>query len=385
MTKHNIFIISPSRVGGYDMLIPLILDLKETSDVRVVLLVTHFDIYQKVRNNDFFSALSRKCFDKVIVLRSDESRNKLVSSLLLIFSLFRTIINISWINEPILLHSVSLKSRFARLLKKVVYFKKGKIYAHFNGLSIVVGRKAEKTAYITDQYEEDGDAFLSFGPLDRDYLESQGRVCLIEIGYPRLYKSWLLEISRKIGYYKNKLEQDSGVYNKDESVGLFLGSTLEGVFSLTEIELWINEIFEIVDQWNPLSTVLIKPHPCQNFEHLNRVLNKRKKHNFRVLDWHPAIIAKMSTVVISHHSSTILDSLAVGTKTIFYQAFSPHWLDRHPEKSVFLQLGPIYAKDKIELKKALFSKPDVDKPDIRDILIHKDASTSILQKVLMSK
>ena len=85
-------------------------------------------------------------------------------------------------------------------------------------------------------------------------------------------------------------------------------------------------------------------------------------------------MAASSQLVISHHSSTIVDSMGLLVPSIHYQNFTPHWLQRHPDGSFCLKLNPLWARDEDELRKCIATalSKNYHVPKIETILGHKE-------------
>ena len=112
----------------------------------------------------------------------------------------------------------------------------------------------------------------------------------------------------------------------------------------------------------------------QDLEHLNRYLEQTGNPRVKITHLHPCLLASCSKFVIAHHTSTIIDALAMQTPVIQFQEFTDQWLARHPEGSSFLELGVSWARDKGELM-AMVNRVisnRFSKPDIKNILHHKN-------------
>ena len=101
---------------------------------------------------------------------------------------------------------------------------------------------------------------------------------------------------------------------------------------------------------------------------------KSSVEEFRILDLHAGVIASASDVVISAHSSVIIDALGMNVPTILHQNFTPHWLIRHPEVSSFLKLKNPHSYNEKTLVSELnnFKDKEREVSNIGKTLKHKD-------------
>ena len=81
-----------------------------------------------------------------------------------------------------------------------------------------------------------------------------------------------------------------------------------------------------------------------------------KINSLKISNNHSSLLLQNAKLVISPHTSLLLDSLYFKVPTIFYQIFTPSWLKTHKNKSCYLNLGAKYAKNRSELKKIYLSK-----------------------------
>ena len=66
--------------------------------------------------------------------------------------------------------------------------------------------------------------------------------------------------------------------------------------------------------------------------------------------------------VITADSSIILDCIYFETRTLIYQKFTPHWLERHPYQSKFINLGAIYSNNLEDFEKNIDRVFDIQIP-----------------------
>ena len=361
MFTMNIFSIAPPRLGGVDMLIPLFIELKsQDPDTNIELVFFEQKSWQDLKYDKFLSYEVSRTVDTITHMVS-EKKNKFIVLIRFFFLLIRIVLS----KNPILLHSRTLADRKLNILSRIIKIKHGKIFKHFSGMTLMLGRVNKKQKLI-----EKNDVFLSFSVLDNPYLNSQGYTNIIPIGYPRLYLSWLKEIKIKGPEFVNNELLQLEINTKSAIIGVFLPSTLEGVFDVSEFEVWMSDVISCVNHVYLNAVIVLKPHPMLKPGQLEPFLKK----NVYITQLHVAVVASASKVIISHHSSTIIDSLSINVPTIQYQNFTPHWLERHPEGSAFLKLKPLTATNVSELEAVLESvlENGWNVSDIVSILKHKE-------------
>jgi hypothetical protein len=109
-------------------------------------------------------------------------------------------------------------------------------------------------------------------------------------------------------------------------------------------------------------------------DHLIKVLERLGRANTGITHLHPCILAEQSHFVVTHHSTTTMDSLAFETPTIQFHEFTEQWLKVHPEGSSYLKLGPLWAKNEEELERCIeqIIRKSIEIPDIRKTLQHRE-------------
>lgn len=292
------------------------------------------------------------------------------------FKLLPVIIRMLVSPRFVLLHTRSLDSPKMKLLYFINKLMSGYTYGHFSGLPLNIGR----VPLESQRSHDEGDGFLCFGPHDRPFLVAKGKRKLFEIGYTRLYRVWIDRV-RQVGqrYMMEEFTRLS-MFKRGSIVGLFLPSTVPGVFEIRELEDWLDTTIKAVQKKIQDATIMIKPHPMQKMVHLEAFLRGRAAGSLAITHIHPAVLAANSKLVISHHSSTICDALAMRVPTIQYQVLTEHWMRRHPEGSAFLKLKPLWARSEKELDRCIdFALSDqYIAPNIGEILGHNEDISILL-------
>lgn len=352
------------------MLLPFFIEAKyRMPDLLIEVIFLERRPFADLQKNVFLAREFSRIVDKIVFLDQSQGRPGVLARIERGVRTVKFIWRFFAAGRSCLLHSRGINSLFMRILFYITRLQGGKMYEHFNGLVLTMGRQPVRT-YSGNE----GDGFLCFSPLDFDFLKAAGRNKFIPIGYPRLLPRWLDRVRKEgTSYVQAEYEQET-INSGQEIVSLFLGSTLEGLFGKDELLDWLRDAVSVVEEVLPDTLIFIKPHPMQDLEHLNRYLEQTGNPRVKITHLHPCLLASCSKFVIAHHTSTIIDALAMQTPVIQFQEFTDQWLARHPEGSSFLELGVSWARDKGELM-AMVNRVisnRFSKPDIKNILHHKN-------------
>lgn len=384
--KLKVFSLAPPRLGGLDMLLPIFMEMKLYGNVYIELVIDDNSLIDQLSKDPFLSKQVTDIIDKVTLLPKKEIRSstnklaKISSILMLLINILGLLKRLSFSKNPVLMHSGSVKTMMTGFLAKITKRKGGVTIGHFK----VMDRLAVNDKYVTKKnLLEFGDFFICFNKQDVKSwsLESQNQT--IEIGYPRLYKSWLetLKISSK-----KYLEDDLNITldGKAESlVSIFLPSTVKGIFEERELKEWIQEVIFCLDSVFPDALIVLKPHPMQNITIVEEALAEINNKSSNITYLHSGLLASQSILIVSHHSSTIIDALALNKPVVQHHKFTEHWLKRHPEGSSLLGLGQSWTQDKIELKSELnkIQKNLWIKPNFKHNIGHRDNLETFFKEI----
>ena len=130
----------------------------------------------------------------------------------------------------------------------------------------------------------------------------------------------------------------------------------------------------------------MKPHPMQKMKNVLKVIEELSDPQCVISFVHSGLLAAQAKIVISHHSSTIIDAMALNVPVIHHQVFTEHWLKRHPDGITQLELGQIRTSNIVDLDLEL---EDVEqKKNIHSNLIenvkHKECIKNLFDKVGLS-
>ena len=165
----------------------------------------------------------------------------------------------------------------------------------------------------------DMDAFLYFWKIRSIYVRNRKFPKLIQMGYPRLFSSWKKYILNKSPELTMREIKKMNLSPDLNLVTVILPSTVENLFDLNELEEWLRSVLRILRNKVPEDIILLKPHPMQKIEIVEKVLNEINDKNIKISYLHAGILSASSRFVISHHSTTIVDSMGLMVPTIHYQ------------------------------------------------------------------
>ena len=382
----KVFSIAPPRLGGLDLLIPIYIEMKRRGNVSIELIVENELILKQLKKDNFLHQKLFDNIDKISFIRRKKvsSSSNLIIKALNIFLVVWELMGISFrvLNSkaPILMHSSHLGDWLVRLMNKLVKKKKGITVAHFKLMTLFT--KAINSNTKSDQ-KNFGDIFLCFDEAFISNRDSAIKSRYIAIGYPRLYKSWLNTLRNNSKHYVDKEIRDPLLCNEKSLSVLFLPSTVKGVFEKSELKEWIIEVLSSLSKVFPESLVVLKPHPMQDIEHLKTILKAQSNHSYFISFLHPGLLASEARIIISHHSSTIIDALALQTPVIQHQVLTKHWVDRHPEGSAFLQLGHPWTEDAESLINELIKvkNDNWSQPNFLSVLEHNNSFKVFFDRV----
>ena len=372
----TIFSIATPKLGGLDMLLPMFMQIKRTRPgIGIVLVFLESRPYKALTQDPFLFGEVSRVVDGMIHVNRDSNGTGLYGAIKTSVRFLPVLARMLVSPRLVLLHSRGIVSLSMKVLYGVTKLMGGRAYEHFSGLALTLGRTPDKKSEGGE-----GDGFLCFSANDAEYLRAMGRTRIHAMGYTRLFPAWIERVREMSGPMVAAECERLGLDPGADVAALFLGSTVPGLFDLFELEKWLESAVKTVDSALKGASILIKPHPMQDMEHLVRFLDGIGSGNVRVTHLHPCLLADRSKLVIAHHTSTIIDAMAVGTPTIQFQEFTEKWMKRHPEGSSFLRLGPLPAGSEKELegRVAQVLAGDFTVPDIKKTLGHKENVAVVL-------
>jgi hypothetical protein len=366
------------------MLLPIYMEMKRVGSVNIELIFLDDLAFRQLKRDDFLFRQVSECVDKISLLPKNKIKTcsnpavKFFHLLLFILKLLGILYRITITKKPVMMHCGRVSDPFLGVLYRAIKRKKGFTVAHFKLMDLFVNDD-KKQLYVQDDF---GDIFICFNKKNILSWDKSSKNKCIEIGYPRLYESWLNNLRKNSKYYVQKHIKETAAQLMSMAV-LFLPSTVKGVFEEEELKEWILEVVYCLSEQFDDALIVLKPHPMQNFKHLDSILNELNNKRCTVSFLHPGILAAEAKLVVSHHSSTIVDALALDTPVIQHQNFTAHWLERHPEGSSFLELGHSWTKnvDDLALELKRIKNNEWIPPNFLRYIGHKNSIKNLFKKI----
>jgi hypothetical protein len=344
---NNIFSVLPPRLGGVDMLLPVFIEMKKYTDVTIELIIINNSLQRQLKRDEFLYKQVLSIADRITILPIENDKN--IKKIKKFFFMINTLwagVGVAYrmlsTHKGVLMHSDVLNGKLINILDKFIKVRSGTTVGHFKLMDLTSSKRSNF-----------GEVFLCYKEEDSDLWDIKEKNKCIYIGYPRLYASWVKEIKKSSRFYLERYLYGYKKYKDKDLLVIFLPSTVENIFGKSELKEWIIEVEASLKKVFIDSFVVFKPHPMQDMKHLKSVLNEVSCARFALSFLHPGLLASQAKVVVSHHSSTIIDALALGVPVIQHQFFTNHWLDRWPKGSEFIKLGHMWTQNKDDLEKGL--------------------------------
>lgn len=370
------FVIAGRRFGSLDVIMPILAEIRRLEPtVRFRFVFMEPSAKDQVGRDPLLVAELERLAEAVHELRWGQG--KLLGRLA---SLVRFVpVLACMLRSPglVILHSRGMESGSMRCLALLARVMGGKCLEH---------PKAYVPFHLNPNpphpATREGDGFLCFSDKDVPVLRAAGRTRIHAIGYPRMFESW----QSRTGEMAQALRaREIGNHDSDWNrriIALFMGSTVPGLFDRSELVAWLGDTLGVLGELAPEALILAKPHPMEKRQGLAEALAASGHAHARITNLHVSVLASLSDFVIAHHTSTALDGLAAGRAVIQYQIFTPQWMARHPEGSVFPKAGTILVQDRESLVRvvgqALAGKLAV--PDVRELMGHREDLSVFLGK-----
>lgn len=360
----QIFLLAPPRIGGFDVAIPLLLQVVVCSPaMRVTCIAGNGETLSELERDPLLSYAFNTVVGGCYILRSKRKGWPYLPSVV------RATLAIMRSSHPVLLHTGAANAGFSSLLAFLVRIFGGRVIRLPGSSAITLGRE-QKVNLITAS----DDTYLCFNTNEAEFARKRGYKEVCVVGFPRFYKAWCDHVAFHAGAMMAK-ELPAAARNRTErDIGLiFLGSTVAGIYEESELESWFSEVISILRRDHPDMVLLIKPHPKQNQSQLSRLEGLLNPNREAITHLHASALASLAKLAVSSSSSVILDILAMGTPVVLHQKFTSHWLEHHPEVSGYLHVGLPHSDDSEGLAQALKEVVSTEYvvPDIREILGHK--------------
>jgi hypothetical protein len=366
----RVLFIAPPRVGGFDVTVPLLQRLRQlVPAVEVVGLYRDGVARSLVLRDPILGQALERTVDRHLVLRRTSGRPDVTA-------IGAAILAAVGSKAPVVIHSGSAAGGFFGRLAVLARLRGGIVFRVPATTTITLGEQEGLRA--TPAADE---VMLCLSEHTVAQARQAGFNRARGIGFPRLYHSWLTHV-RAVA---PKIVSESAPWAVDQGFAVvLLSSTVPGVFEVEELDQWFNEVIGSLRKHHPRLRVLIKPHPLQRPDQLDRLTAQLNPTREAVTHLHVNALASVCQFAVSCASSVILDVLAMGTPVVLHQRFTNHWLARHPEGSKFLNLGVPHSFDETSLARQLIglTKTDIVRTDLAGMLGHSE-EMSVLTDFLL--
>lgn len=401
----NILSILPPRLGGLDMLLPIYLELKLNSKVFIEVIVPNNELMKQIQRDNYINNQLWNTVDRISVIELNRNFKDLNGIFRLGKGFFGLICLVSRIvlykKYPILMHGSNFNQKLIMLIKWLFKRKNGLTIAHFKllaGSELLdeeTGRlpphlNAHNSSKVFTERnivnELYGDYFAVFNIDNVKSWNEESRNKCIEIGYTKVYKSWTDKLKKDALHHRSNDKWYPDFQGKAPFSLIFLPSTVKNIFNDDELENWLMEIILSVSEQFPNNPIIIKPHPLQKMQTVKRVLSMLSDIKCIISFVHPGLLAAQAQFVISHHSTTIIDAMALNVPVIHHQFFTDHWLKRHPSGPTLLDYGQVKSDNMNCLKKELKSigKNKNSYSNLIQNIRHRDDIENLFDKIKLN-
>ncbi len=380
----NILSVSPPRLGGLDMLIPIFLEMKLHSDVFIEVVLPNYQLMDQLKRDSYLKYKLESTVDKITVIESNFKLKDAVYNVRVLTNLWRISLLFCRVllyqAGPVLMHASSLNSRFINSLNRIIHYKDGYTIGHFKLMNVDFSVVPAEKEIVETLY---GDYFAVFNMDNVSGWDFESKKKCIPIGYPRIYRSWIENLRNDSKRFRSEKPWFPGQFGEDPFALIYLPSTLKNVFDEEELEDWLVEVITCLRKKYCEDLIVIKPHPMQKMKNVIKVIDKLLDPQCVISFVQPGLLAAQAKIVISHHSTTIIDAMAMNVPVIHHQVFTEHWLKRHPNGIAQLEFGQIRTSNMIELNMELENIEE--KKNIHSNLIenvkHKECVKNLFNKI----
>lgn len=353
----------PPRLGGLDMLMPIFLEMKRYHSVYIEVIILETELKAQLEKDIYLLNQFRSCvdritfFDKQLVRVNTFAPFSKAQNIFRLVSLFIRILFGK--SAPTFLHASSFNSKLTKLLSLLIKFRGGITIGHFRlmaggrlldeNVNASPGSSHKSVSKSFDGYnlveELYGDHFLVFNIDNVESWNPESKEKCVEVGYTRVYRSWTEKLKRDAAFHRENSSWFPDFKGTQPFSLIYLPSTLKNVFDEEELEDWLTEIIPVIAEKFPDSAIVLKPHPMQKMAVVEKVVSKFSKFQCLVSFVHPGLLAAAARLVVSHHSTTIIDAMALNVPVIHHQKYTGHWMERHPSGPALLDYGQIKTSD----------------------------------------
>ena len=357
-TKNICFVITHS-LGELDCIFPIIADLSHNYKVNVKIIFVIKSIYDDYERSIFYKYCSKEFNVNIEYYRLINKFDNFFHNKKFIYKLslnlylwFKLIIFEKFFikyNYVFYQHTGFGKLRiFLSILSKICKFN---ILIYQHAMSFNQPNSIPKNNFLKPE------TFLLFSKLNKEYMLDLGYHNNLIIGFPKFYKIWV----DFIGLYSQKK------IDKKKNVVIFTRVAPHNYYlSIEDYKYLLSESYKSIRELVGNCTVIIKPHPRENFTDIKNLINSNNFTNVEISNEHSAVLSKDAFLTISFWSSTILDSLSVDTPAVEFFKESKKFRQIEPKGSLYKYHGIDSVDNVYDLKKFInkvidnkYSKPEI--------------------------
>lgn len=324
-------------LGELDSLFPLFAAVKAKYDVDVKIIFAVNRIYRQFESNDFYRFCARQLSIQTIKCqlpnkfdyREGFYAGRLGRLFVKIYFRLLKIVKYPYLLPKLLwadayMHEISNQLSSTSIL---YWFKKNnnkKIFSYHHGQGII------KDIIPTKKVAKAKDVIhLGFHEHNKQSLFKAGFEHQFIIGYPKFYSEWLTIVRQ---------------YNNSEFMGkeiALICSRHVHPFYMDEdkyIKLLLTSCKVIRRKMGNI-LIVIKPHPRENTELINKILKGENILNTYISREHVVVLAKSARLAISFWGSAILDGLSLGVPSIEFYEEANRFREAEPKGSSYKNVG----------------------------------------------
>ncbi len=346
----KILIFVTHSLGELDVLFPLITLVKSRYDVNIEIIFTVKTIYRKFELNDFY----RFCVSELDIKTTsfqlpnkfdyrDCRIKKYFLGRILIESYFKILFCIKF---PILFYKLIVVDAYMHEISNqlsslnVLYWIKKrynkKIFSYHHGHGLIMNREPTKRVKFSEEV-----IYLNFHEHSRSSIEKSGFNNQRIIGYPKFYNEW----KSLIKMYRNSTYEG-------QEIAVIYSRSVHPIYMDKDkyIKLLTSSCNVIREKMGNIK-IIIKPHPREDIQLINKILNDMNIVNVAISWEHPTILAKNAKLIIALFSSTVLDGLSFQIPSIEYYEEAERFREGEPKGSPYKNIGIDSTHDEQELSK----------------------------------
>ncbi len=335
-TKKIIVFITFS-LSEINVLLPLFAALKSDNNIEISIIFTVKKIHTQYIQSPFYNYCENQLelitnlyyipnkFDNNYKLNLSIVR-KVIKKINYIYWVLKTlpILVVKILSSDICMHDFSNQAGSTRVLYLLHAIVKKQILTYHHGNEITI----DKTP-CSKRIDSDKSTILLFGSHNSKYMKEVGYDRQFVIGYPIFFQEW----RKLVNSYCKQLNF------QDQTVLIYSRHITDRYMDLDKyVELLSSSLRVIRAKCNNIE-IIIKPHPREDIEMINKIIKIQKISNVSISYEHPAVLAKSAKMAITFWGSVILESLSMDVPTVEYYKEADKFREDYPSGSNYKAAG----------------------------------------------